>query len=112
LGYSRNNGIVKTEEIMIVVIDYNMGNIGSVLNMCKKVGIEARLSKGPEDLNHADKLILPGVGSFDEGMTNLERLGYLPVLNHCVSMKSDPFWVSAWVCSSSCAAVKRVFYRG
>ncbi len=61
---------------MIVVIDYDMGNIGSVLNMLKKVGAEAKLSRCPEDLLGANKLILPGVGAFDNGMANLLRLGY------------------------------------
>jgi glutamine amidotransferase len=75
---------------MIIVIDYDMGNVGSVLNMLKKAGAEARLSHGPEDLLEADKLILPGVGSFDEGMTNLARLGYLPVLKRCVLEEKRP----------------------
>jgi glutamine amidotransferase len=46
---------------MIIVIDYDMGNVGSVLNMLKKIGTEARLSQCPEDLLLARKFILLGV---------------------------------------------------
>ncbi len=75
---------------MIIVIDYDMGNIGSVLNMLKKVGAEAKLSQCPEDLLLADKLVLPGVGAFDNGMANLQRLGYLPIMNQCVLEDKRP----------------------
>jgi glutamine amidotransferase len=56
---------------MIVVIDYDMGNIGSNLNILKKVGAKARLLQFPEDLLLADKLVLPGVGAFGDGMALL-----------------------------------------
>lgn len=75
---------------MILVIDYDMGNVGSVLNMLKKVGAEARLSRSPEDLLQASKLILPGVGAFDNGMANLQHLGYLPLLKRCVLEEKRP----------------------
>jgi glutamine amidotransferase len=75
---------------MIVVIDYDMGNVGSVINMLKKVGAEARLSQGPQDLWDAEKLVLPGVGAFDDGMANLARLGYLSALNRLVIAEKRP----------------------
>src|SRR5574341_2455455 len=53
---------------MIVIIDYNMGNLGSILNMLKKVGVSAMVSAGADDIMAATKLILPGVGAFDNGM--------------------------------------------
>jgi len=65
---------------MIVVVDYGMGNLGSIVNMVRKVGGRARRSTGPEDLAEADKIILPGVGSFDEGMRNLRAGGYVAPL--------------------------------
>lgn len=65
---------------MIVIIDYGMGNLGSIGNMCKRIGIDSLVTSDPEVIAVADKLILPGVGAFDQGMTNLEKRGLLPVL--------------------------------
>jgi glutamine amidotransferase len=75
---------------MVTIIDYGMGNVGSVLNMLKKIGVKAILSSGSEDLLKADRLILPGVGAFDAGMTNLKEKGYLEVLNKLVLQKKIP----------------------
>jgi len=75
---------------MVTIIDYGMGNVGSVLNMLKKIGVKAMLSSGPEDLFEADRLILPGVGAFDTGMNNLKEKGYLEVLNQLVLHKKIP----------------------
>ena len=66
---------------MIVIIDYGAGNAGSVLNMIQHCGYEATISSSAEDIFKASKLILPGVGSFDVGMNNLENLGLIKVLN-------------------------------
>lgn len=66
---------------MIVVVDYGVGNIASVLNMLKKVGAKAKASNLPADLEQADKLILPGVGAFDAGMRTLRASGLIEVLN-------------------------------
>jgi len=64
---------------MIVVVDYNMGNTGSILNMIKKAGGEAIISSDPEQIKNADKLILLGVGAFDAGMQNLAKLGLVNI---------------------------------
>jgi len=69
---------------MIVIVDYGMGNLGSVANIIRKVGGKAAISQGDDDLRRADKLILPGVGSFDNGMDNLRRRGYEEVLTETV----------------------------
>lgn len=66
---------------MIVIVDYQMGNIGSILNMLKKIGAAGTISSDPGEIRKADRLILPGVGAFDQGMANLARLGLIPVLN-------------------------------
>ena len=66
---------------MIVIVDYGMGNLGSILNMLKKIGAPAKISSLPEEIGQADKLILPGVGAFDSGMQQIENKGLLPVLN-------------------------------
>lgn len=75
---------------MIVVIDYNMGNIGSVFNMLKKVGAEVIVSSDIADIERATKLILPGVGSFDNGMQNLNKLGIIPLLNKKILNDKTP----------------------
>lgn len=61
---------------MIVIVNYGVGNVNSILNMLKKIGVEAKLSESTQDVLSADKLILPGVGSFDYGMRRLEESGY------------------------------------
>ena len=57
---------------MISVIDYGMGNCGSVVNMIRKIGGEARIVSTYEDVLTSKKLVLPGVGSFDAGMQSLD----------------------------------------
>ena len=75
---------------MIVIIDYKMGNLGSILNMLKKIGVQSIVSSLPEDILQADKLILPGVGAFDNGMANLKESSLLSVLNEKVLAKKTP----------------------
>ncbi len=57
----------------VVIVDYGMGNVGSIKNMFAKIGASAELSGDPEVIAKADRLILPGVGAFDEAMTTLRR---------------------------------------
>lgn len=75
---------------MIVVIDYGLGNLGSILNMLKKIQAEAVISRNPEQILKADKLILPGVGSFDNGMRNISELGLRDVLELKVMKEKTP----------------------
>jgi len=75
---------------MIVIIDYGMGNIGSILNMMKKIGAKATISSQIVEIEQADKLILPGVGSFDNGMKNIQERGLIPVLNKKVLEDKTP----------------------
>lgn len=75
---------------MIAVIDYNMGNVGSILNMLKKLGFDTKLTRTPAELLEADGLVLPGVGAFDSGMTNLRDFGLIDTLNRCVFERSKP----------------------
>ena len=66
---------------MIVIVDYGMGNLGSIANMLKKVGAQSRISSDPQVIESADKLILPGVGAFDLGMKNLNQRSLVDLLN-------------------------------
>ena len=59
---------------MIVILDYEMGNVGSIQNMLRKLGVrEALISRDADLISRADHLILPGVGSFDAGMERLQK---------------------------------------
>lgn len=72
----------------IVIIDYGMGNVGSILNMYKRIGLtDVQMSGEPEVIQKADKLILPGVGAFDHGMMHLKESGLIEVLNDKVLNK-------------------------
>ena len=57
---------------MIVIIDYGLGNLGSVKNTLDKLGVISMISKSKIDIEKADALILPGVGSAKQGMENLK----------------------------------------
>jgi glutamine amidotransferase len=75
---------------MITIVDYGVGNLGSIVNMLKKVGAKAQTSSDPEVLRQAEKLILPGVGAFDPGMRKLNEVGLVPLLNELVLEKKVP----------------------
>lgn len=75
---------------MIVIIDYNMGNFAAIKNMLKKLGHDALVTTNPNDLNKASKIILPGVGSFDYGIENLDKLGFVDILKHKVVVEKIP----------------------
>lgn len=61
--------------LMIGLIDYNMGNLRSVINAFNKIGEEVSIVKDPEDLDGFAKIILPGVGAFKDAMEHLEQSG-------------------------------------
>jgi len=75
---------------MIVIVNYGLGNLASIYNMLKKIGIESIISSNLDDIINADKLILPGVGSFNTGMKNLKEYGFIETLNQKVLEDSTP----------------------
>lgn len=75
---------------MIAIVDYGLGNLGSVANMLKKIGVPARIAAEPAVLEEARALILPGVGHFDTGMRNLRSRGLEPVLRRQVLERGVP----------------------
>ncbi len=76
---------------MIVIIDYGIGNLASVLNMFKKIGVKnVVISNDKTIIESATKLLLPGVGAFDAGMTNLEQSGLIPLLNKKALIEKVP----------------------
>jgi glutamine amidotransferase len=75
---------------MIVVIDYGLGNIHSVLGAIEKLGFRAKASSDISEMQKADKLILPGVGAFADGMANLRKLGLIEPLTKLVVEGKKP----------------------
>ena len=75
---------------MLTIIDYKAGNVRSIQNMLRKIGVKSVISNQVEDIRNADKLILPGVGSFDYGMQQLENLNLIEILNHKVLEERIP----------------------
>ncbi len=65
---------------MISIIDYGVANLGSILNMLRKVGARAELVSSKEAVARAEKIILPGIGAFDHGISALRERGLVDVL--------------------------------
>lgn len=75
---------------MVVIVDYKMGNLGSIHNMLRRIGAQAAVSSDPAHILTASGLILPGVGAFDQGMQSLAQQGLLPVLEQAVRGGGKP----------------------
>lgn len=65
---------------MVAIINYGLGNLGSIANMLKVIGEKSVITDEPEKIHNADKIILPGVGAFDAGVSQLEQRGLIPVI--------------------------------
>lgn len=76
--------------MLIAIVDYGMGNLGSIANMLKKVGAKAVITGEHAKISQADKLILPGVGAFDAGMQHLRGRGLDTLLSHRVLREKVP----------------------
>ena len=72
---------------MIAIIDYGAGNLFSVQNALNFLGIENKVTKDPEEIRNADKLILPGVGAFPDAMKMLINAGLVDVIKEQVKTK-------------------------
>lgn len=83
---------------MIAIIDYGLGNLGSVQNALNKIGVRSVITSKEKQIQKASKIIFPGVGAAGEGMCNLERSGLdlviknqideeKPVLGICLGMQ-------------------------
>lgn len=75
---------------MIAIVDYGLGNIKAFANVYKKLDVPHRIAKVPQDLEEATKIILPGVGAFDNGMTLLNNSGLRESLDVCVLQRKIP----------------------
>lgn len=74
----------------ITIIDYGVGNLGSIQNMLKKLGVQSEIATDISAIERATKIILPGVGAFDAGMTQLNQSGLRPALDAAVLQKRVP----------------------
>jgi len=76
---------------MIAIIDYGIGNIASIVNMFKRVGVrDVVFTKDIDVIGKCDKILLPGVGSFDNGMQHLKNAGVIDILNKRVLVDKVP----------------------
>jgi len=75
---------------MIGIIDYEVGNLASIKNMLKKIEVDSFFIQDSSDFSKANKLILPGVGSFDYGMEQLEKKGFIESMGNQVLEEKKP----------------------
>lgn len=75
---------------LITIVNYGLGNLGSIVNMYKRLGMLAVSTSDPVEIVRADKLILPGVGHFDAAMRKIEELGLRDVLDRKVLHEGTP----------------------
>jgi len=75
---------------MICIIDYGLGNSGSLINMCQKIGYNATFTNDVNTIKAATHLVLTGVGAFDSGMKNLKERGLIEPLHEAVIERQTP----------------------
>lgn len=75
---------------MIAIINYGLGNLTSIRNMFKRIGCDTVITDNKEEIRNASKLLLPGVGHFKKGMSNLNSTGLAELLNEEVKEKGKP----------------------
>ena len=76
---------------MIAIVDYGAGNLRSVYNAFEAIGRKTTVTKNPVDLSKADAIVLPGVGSFGDGMASLRQTNLIDALNEEVIGKKKPY---------------------
>ena len=75
---------------MITIIDYGMGNLRSVQKAFERLNTKVSITNNPSDLLTAEKIVLPGVGHFKQGINNLKALGFIESLNEAVLVRKTP----------------------
>ena len=74
----------------IKILDCNLGNVKSISNMLYSIGFDSEIIKAPDELKCSDFTILPGVGAFDQAMSNLELGGWVEPLNNYAMVNKKP----------------------
>lgn len=72
---------------MIAIVDYGVGNLFSLSSSLKALGLEAEVTRDPERLRAADRILLPGVGAFGDAKQKLDDTGLVPVLREEAARK-------------------------
>ena len=75
---------------MIAIVDYGLGNLGSIQNMLKRIGRESIITSIPAEIEAAEKIILPGVGKFDAGIMGLHERNLVPTLYYKAFEENTP----------------------
>lgn len=75
---------------MIVVVNYNMGNLNSIAKLISRLGIQVKISQQPDDIENASKIILPGVGHFGQATYQLKALKLWEPLKYIIKQKKTP----------------------
>lgn len=75
---------------MVAILDYGVGNLKSIYNMFKKIGIDSTITSDIKEIQNAQKYLLPGVGSFDYGMQSLRQSPFFNVLEKEVLENKKP----------------------
>lgn len=75
---------------MITIVGYGSGNVRAILNIYKRLGIPCVIADNADTLKSAEKLIMPGVGAFDETMRQLQRTNILDILDYLANEKKIP----------------------
>ncbi len=75
----------------VAIVNYGMGNLRSVSNAFEAIGAAPEVCDRPEALQHADRIVLPGVGAFGDGMARLRERGWIEALEDEVRRKAKPF---------------------
>lgn len=75
---------------MTTIVDYGMGNMGSISNMLKKIGESSVISSDMTVIEASDRIILPGVGSFDHAIQNLHDLNLFYPIKELIIEKAKP----------------------
>lgn len=71
---------------MIAIIDYGVGNLYSLSSSLKHLNIETMITRKPEEISRAEKIILPGVGAFEDAMEKLRDTGLVGLITSQVAM--------------------------
>ena len=75
---------------MIAIIDYGLGNAGSIKNMLKKLNTRSVITSKSSDIHNSKAIIIPGVGNFDQGVRNIEELTFFDDLNNIACIEKRP----------------------
>jgi glutamine amidotransferase len=75
---------------MIGIVNYGMGNLLSVFNAFDHLGAETKICHTPEEIELCEKIVLPGVGAFEDCMRNLQKMNFIVALNDFAFTKKRP----------------------